>query len=178
MTIAAPAYTMDVCICHSIRRLTEVYDDSLANELLSALNSHLRDIRAILSRSKSLSRGIQYQITPSNQRTMKALCVNSIDLTLVNRIYDTFKADTEGFWSHSEDASHIELRRRLACVVIFLRSKLDADVLVPPQIAELFQVPQNYADLRNFGRKYIKIARKLGGLGALFWLPLDIPHST
>lgn len=169
---------MDMCVCNTVRQLAADYDEDRAKDVIPALNSHLRDLQVVLSRSKSLTRSLQYQITSNNKRTKKALLVDSIDLAPIDQVCETFREDIQGFWTSSEDSAHIELRRRLACVVIFLRSQLDPEASIPPQIARLFQKEQNYADLRHYGRKYIKISRKLGGLGAILWLPLNIPAST
>lgn len=170
---------MDTCLCNTVRRLAGDYDESAATNLIPAVNKFLRDLRAILGRSKSLARDVDYQIIPSNQRTIKVLSVNAVNLTSANQILGRFNEDHEGFWTLATDeVVHTELRRRLACVVIFLRSKLDSEALLPPHIANLFQGIKACPDLRNAGRKYIKIGRKLGGIGSLFWLPLEIPPST
>lgn len=169
---------METCVCSALRSLAANYDEGRAKGMIAALNCHLKELRALLAQSKSLTRDVPYRITLNNQRTMKALFISSLDLTPINRVYERFRDDIDGFWTHSDDAVHVELRRRLACVAILLRSKLDAEVLVPPGLARLLHGQSNYADLRNSGRKYIKIARKLGGLGSLLWLPLDIPPST
>ncbi len=175
------------CLCDTVRQLAKDFDEGRAQSLIPALNCHLRDLRALLARSKTLTREVQYRITLNNQRTMKALYVDSVNIAPVDQVCQRFKDDVEGFWRitttpSSDDPVHVELRRRLACVVIFLRSKLAAEVWVPPAIASCFQgqqqQPQNYPELRNSGRKYIKIARKLGSLGSLLWLPLEIPPST
>jgi hypothetical protein len=171
------------CLCGTARGLVKDYDEGRAQSLIPALNCHLRDLRTLLARSKSLTREVQYRITPNTQRTMKALYVDSVNLGPVDQVCERFTDDAEGFWrtAPSDDVVHVELRRRLACVVIFLRSKLDAEVWVPPEVATVFQgqqQQQNFTDIRHSGRKYIKIARKLGGLGSLFWLPLEIPPST
>ncbi|KAI8300079.1 ABC transporter [Colletotrichum sp. SAR11_240] len=167
-----------VCLCSSVRLLSNQYDESQARNLIPALNRHLEDLRRLLAQSKSLSRDVQFHVTPRNQRTSKALAVDSLDLTPVNQVREQFRENIDGFWAVSDNRVPAELRRRLACVVIFLRSKLDAQVLVPPQVAEIFPGQHNYSDIRNSGRKYIQIARKLGGLGAILWLPLDVPPST
>ncbi|KAF6822655.1 LipA and NB-ARC domain-containing protein [Colletotrichum plurivorum] len=172
------------CLCSSIRLLAnaETLDESRARDLIPALNGHLGDLRRLLGRSKSLFRDVQYHVAPRNQRTSKALSVDAVDLAPANRMCERFREDVDGFWAAPNDDGHgavnPELRRRLACVVIFLRSKLDAQVLAQPQIASLFSGSPNFADVRNSGRKYIQIARKLGGLGSILWLPLDIPPST
>ncbi|KAI1614882.1 hypothetical protein EDD36DRAFT_485226 [Exophiala viscosa] len=160
------------------RRLAKNYDEAQAQSLIHALNGLLRDLQGLLARSKSLSREVQYRITPSNQRTTKVLSVESLDVSTIDQVREKFNDDVDGFWTPSDDVVHNELRRRLACVVIFLRSKLEAEVWVPPQIASTIRGQQNYQELRHSGRKYINIARKLGGLGALLWLPLEIPPST
>lgn len=169
---------MDTCLCSTIRRLAQDYDESRAKDVIPAVNCHLRDLHAILAQFKSLTRDVQYRITPNNQRTVKALSVGSVNLIPVDEVYERFKQDIEGFWTRSDNTAHVELRRRLACVVTFLRSKLGAEVLVPPHIALLFQGQQGYPDVRHSGRKYLKISRKLGGVGSILWLPLDIPPST
>ncbi|KAH8658310.1 hypothetical protein BX600DRAFT_439478 [Xylariales sp. PMI_506] len=166
------------CLCSSVRRLAENYDEGQAKGLIPALNSHLGSVRTILAESKSLQQQIQYRITLHNQRTVKALSLEAVDTRSVDQVCRRFEEDIERFWTHSDDPVHTELRRRLSCVVIFLRSQLASEVLAPPQIACLFQGQPNYQDLRNAGRKYIKISRKLGGLGSIVWLPLDIPAST
>ncbi|KAF9876777.1 hypothetical protein CkaCkLH20_05623 [Colletotrichum karsti] len=156
------------------------YDEGRARELIPALNTHLEDLRRLLAQSKSLARDVQFQVTPRNQRTNKALLVNSVDLAPVNQVREQFRENVDGFWAVSGSGGHAnaELRRRVACVVVFLRSKLDAQASVPPQVAGIFSGQHNYTDVRNAGRKYIQIARKLGGLGSILWLPLDIPPST
>lgn len=169
---------MDTCLCDTVSRLVKHYDADRAHALIPTLNCHLRDLRTLLAQSKSLAREVQYQITASSPRTTKALVVDSVNLAPVNQVCERFGNDLDGFWAGSHDVAHSELRRRLACVVIFLRSKLEADSWVPAQIAHTFQGHQNHPELRNSGRKYIKIARKLGGLGSIFWLPLEIPPST
>ena len=166
------------CLCNTVHLLAKDYDDARARDLIPTLNRHLNDIHLLLAASKSLYRGVQYQITPKNERRNKVLTVDSVDLVSVDQVWNTFREDVDRFWVGSINSAHSELRRRLACVVVFLRSILDAQASVPPHIARLFPEPLNYADVRNAGRKYIKIARKLGDLGAICWLPLDIPHST
>lgn len=170
---------MDTCLCSSLHHLAQNYDEGRARELIPALNSHLKDIFNLLNKSVSLCRDLQYRITPSNDRTNKVLSVTSVNLAPVDRAYEKFIEDIDGFWSLLDDNDvHTELRRRLACVVIFLRSRLNLQVLAPPQIARLFHGQPNYSNIRSSGRKYIQIARKLGGLGAILWLPLDISPST
>ncbi|RSL45018.1 hypothetical protein CEP54_014447 [Fusarium duplospermum] len=61
-------------------------------------------------------------------------------------------------------------------IVIFLRSELNAPVLVPPRIARYFE-GQKDSELRHAGRKYIKMARRLDSIGSVLWLPLDVPFS-
>lgn len=169
---------METCLCRTIHTLAKDYDAVQAKELIPALNRHLEDLRQFLAQAKSLSRQVQYQITPRNQRTGKALFVDSVDLTPVDRVCSRFDNDVNGFWAGSDDHVHLELRRRLACVVIFLRSKLDAQMLAPPQVAKVFPRAQNLTDMRNPGRKYVQISQRLGGVGAIFWLPLNVPPST
>ncbi|KZL67139.1 ABC multidrug transporter [Colletotrichum tofieldiae] len=166
------------CVCTSIQLLAKQYDEGRARDLVPALNCHLEVLRRLLAQSKALSRDVQYRVTPRNQRTNKALSVDSVDPAPANQIYELFSENVDEFWASSDSRINTELRRRLACVVIFLRSKLDAQALVPPRIADMFRGQHNYADIRNSGSKYIQIARKLGGLGSILWLPLDIPPST
>lgn len=169
---------MAMCLCDMVHTLAEDFDEDRALALIPALNDHLRDIQHLLAQSKSFARGLQYRVSSNSQRTMKALFVDSINFEPVDQIYERFQHDADGFWTSSYNLVHVELRRRLASIIIFLRSKLDAEILVSPQISKLFQGQQNYSELRNSGRKYIKIARKLGGLGSIIWLPLEVPPST
>ncbi|KAH7311540.1 hypothetical protein B0I35DRAFT_357406 [Stachybotrys elegans] len=169
---------MDACVCANIKTLSTEYDDTQARALAPLLNTLLGQVQVLLSQYKSLARQVQYRITPTKQRTTKALDVKAIDPVPLNRLRERYVNDVDAFWLQPTDPAHVELRRRLACVVIFLRSRLEAGVLVPPVIANIFEKQQNYEDVRGYGKKYIKIARKLGGLGSIFWLPFDIPPST
>ncbi|KAF5989559.1 ABC multidrug transporter [Fusarium bulbicola] len=169
---------MDDCICNKIYTLAKDYNEVQSKELIPALNRHLEHLRQFLAQASSLSRQVQHQIIPRNQRTEKALFIDKVNLAPVDRVFSRFENDVTGFWVGSDDRVHLELRRRLACVVIFLRSKLGAEILAPPQVAEVFPGVQSFTDLRNPGRKYVQIAQRLGGVGALFWLPLDVPAST
>lgn len=166
------------CLCSTVHSLARQHDEARARDLIPALNRHLKTVRLLLATSKSLHSGIQYQITPRNERKNKALLVDSPDLAPVDQVCGMFRNHVDGFWAGSINSVHTQLRRRLACVVVFLRSVLEAQASVPPQIARVFPEPLNHVDVRNAGRKYIKIARKVGGLGAICWLPLDIPSST
>ncbi|KAJ3545931.1 hypothetical protein NM208_g2263 [Fusarium decemcellulare] len=165
-----------MCLCGTIRQLEADFDPDKATELASELNKHLAAIRSILAKSKSLSREVRYQVIPNNQRTMKISSLKSVDIEGTNAIYDRFKDDANGFWNFDNNG-YRELRRRLACVVVYLRSKLDAQSWVPPNLSSIVQ-GQKPSELRYAGNKYIKMARKLGGVGSILWLPLDVPSST
>ncbi|KAF5536695.1 ABC multidrug transporter [Fusarium napiforme] len=169
---------MDSCLCNIIHTLAKNYNKAQAKELIPALNRHLEDLRQFLAQASSLRRQIQYQIIPQTQRTSKALFIEKVDLSTVDRVFSRFENNIAGLWAGSDDRVHLELRRRFACAVIFLRSKLDAQVLAPPQVAEVFPRVQSFTDLRNPGRKHVQIAQRLGGVGAMFWLPLEVPAST
>lgn len=174
---------MDACLCNRLCQTPgDDLDRSQAKDLIPALNDHLRRLQLLLAQIKGfgLSRDVRYTVTSSKQRTSKALSVASLNLEPVDRICDTFGDDMDGFWRQLEedDNIHKDLRRRISCVIIFLRSKLDASASVPLPVAAAFQGPRNYSELRHAGRKYLKISEKLGGLGCLFWLPVDIPYST
>lgn len=166
-----------MCLCGTIRQLADRFDENEAKHLSADLNKHLAAIRSILTKSKALSRDVRYQVLPSAQRTMKIISIQFVDTTRVDRICDTFRNDLDGFWAGSDDSVHTELHRRLVCVLVFLRSKIDARDWVPPNIANLIRGART-SELRAAGRKYIKIARKLGSIGSIFWLPMDIPAST
>ncbi|KAF4470244.1 hypothetical protein FALBO_2853 [Fusarium albosuccineum] len=149
-----------MCLCGTIRQLEADFDPDKATELASELNKHLAAIRSILAKSKSLSREVRYQVIPNNQRTMKISSLKSVDIEGTNSIYDRFKDDANGFWNFDNNG-YRELRRRLACVVVYLRSKLDAQSWVPPNLSSIVQ-GQKPSELRYAGNKYIKMARKLG----------------
>ena len=168
---------MTACLCSEVCQLAKQYDETRVQELIPALDHHLRDLRSILSQVQYATRDIQYRITPINQRAVKVLSVESVDPTVITGVFERFKEDVAGFWAASSGII-ADLRRRLSCVVIFLMSRLDTEVATPPMVAALFQEHQNYQELRHAGRKYIKISRRLGGLGSLLWLPYDVPHST
>ncbi|KAF5579464.1 mfs multidrug transporter [Fusarium pseudocircinatum] len=167
---------MNGCLCNKIHTLAKDYDD--VRELIPALNRHLEDLRQLLTKAKSLAGEVQYQITRRNKRTERALFVDKVDLAPVDLVCSKFDSDVDGFWAGSNDPVHFELRRRLTCVVVFLRSKLNAQILAPHQGAQVFPGVKSFIDLRNSGRKYVQISQKLGGVGAIFWLPLSISPST
>lgn len=170
---------MAACLCTTVHQLAQHPDETRASELAAELDAHFRDLRVVLAQSKALARSLQYRITPVNERTNKAFFVNELDLTPVNSIHERFGEDVEGFWaSEDTDVTLCDLRRRIACVVVFLRSTVDPHAPVPPSIVSIFKAQSNYAEIRNAGRKYIKVSRRLGGLGSILGLPLSIPHST
>lgn len=84
---------MNSCLCNTIHTLAKDYDEVQAKELIPALNRHLEDLRQFLAKASSLSRQVQYQITPRNQRTSKALFIDNIDLTPVDRVLSRFNND-------------------------------------------------------------------------------------
>lgn len=165
------------CLCRTLRDLSEDFDEDKATQLASSLNSHLETIRKLLAKSKSLTRDVHWQLIPSNQRTRKILSVKSIDKSRLNLIYQKFNTASHAFWQSTNDFPHMEIRRRIACVVVFLRSELDREAWTSPDITALFKGSKT-SELRFAGKKYVKIARKLGGIGSLFWLPLEVPSST
>lgn len=164
-----------MCLCSEIRDLAESPSMGDVSRLGPGLNKHLADVRTILTKSKPLSRDMRYQVVPNNQRTMKILNTLSTDLTKANEAFHRFRGDFEGFWQSSDVQP--ELRRRLGCVVVFLRSKLDSQNWIPANMAAFFH-GQKPSELRYAGKKYIKMARRLGGVGSMLWLPLDVPSST
>ncbi|KAI5455617.1 hypothetical protein BGZ63DRAFT_518964 [Mariannaea sp. PMI_226] len=166
-----------MCLCNEVRQLADLFDENEAKRLTSDLNKHLATIRAILGKSKALARDVRYQVVLNNQRTMKILSIRDSDITRANQIYRKYKDNIKGFWVSSNDLVHAELRRRLACVSIYLLSKMNAAEQVPPIVADLVRGAK-LSELRYAGRKYIKIARKLGSIGSIIWLPLDVPAST
>lgn len=169
---------METCFCHSISQLARQNDESRAGSLVSALNEHLSDLRALLRQSKTLAQSLRYRITPNNPRTSKVFDVDSIDLTAVDRLVDEFSSNVDKFWTTSSPLVHPDLRRRVASVVVFLLSKLDAESPLPALVEALFPGHQSRQDFRLSGKKYVRIARKLGDLGAILWLPTSIPPST
>lgn len=166
-----------MCLCSTIRELAKGQDAGEVLDLAIDLKKHLADVRSVLAKSKSLTRDVRYSVVPNNQRTMKILNVQSIDYTTANQIYQHLHHDVSGLWEASTLEVHAELRRRMACIIIFLRSRLDTNGWVTADISDVVQ-GQKLSELRYAGRKYIKIARRLGGIGAVLWLPLEVPSST
>lgn len=171
---------MNACLCTVVHQLAESFDEAQAKAIWPALNQHLRDVRAVLAQSRYLAQEAHYAVTPNNARTAKVLAVESIDLAPIARLRDRLAQDPNAFWGEAsaDDAVHNALQRRLACVVLFLRSRIDAEAPVPPRIKALFPGQQNYLELRTCGRKYLKMSRRLSQLGSVLWLPLEVPHST
>jgi hypothetical protein len=157
------------CLCKQI--------DNSDSVPASSLNKHLEAIRAILGRNKALAKEVRYQIIPSNQRTAKILSLQSITFTKISILYQRFKGDTKAFWTAEGDGLLQELRRRIACVTIFLRSKINDDAWIAEDVAGVVK-GRTLSELRYAGSKYIKIARRLGGVGSVLWLPLEVPAST
>ncbi|KAI1056659.1 hypothetical protein LB507_001489 [Fusarium sp. FIESC RH6] len=157
------------CLCKQI--------DNADTVSASSLNKHLEAIRAILGRNKALAKEVRYQIIPSNQRTAKILSLHSITFTKISALYTRFENDTKGFWTAEGDGLLQELRRRIACVTIFLRSKINDDAWIADDVADVVK-GRTLSELRYAGSKYIKIARRLGGVGSVLWLPLEVPAST
>ena len=157
------------CLCKQI--------DNADTLSASSLNKHLEAIRAILGRNKALAKEVRYQIIPSNQRTAKILSLHSITFTKISALYTRFENDTKGFWTAEGDGLIQELRRRIACVTIFLRSKINDDAWIAEDVADVVK-GRTLSELRYAGSKYIKIARRLGGVGSVLWLPLEVPAST
>lgn len=143
----------------------------------SSLNKHLEAIRAILGRNKALAKEVRYQIIPSNQRTAKILSLQGVAFTKISILHQRFKGDTKAFWTVESDGLLQELRRRIACVTIFLRSKINDDAWIAEDVAGVVK-GRTLSELRYAGSKYIKIARRLGGVGSVLWLPLEVPAST
>ena len=157
------------CLCKQI--------DNADTLSASSLNKHLEAIRAILGRNKALAKEVRYQIIPSNQRTAKILSLQSITFTKITALHQRFRDDTRGFWTSESDGLIQELRRRIACVTIFLRSKINDDAWIADDVADVVK-GRTLSELRYAGSKYIKIARRLGGVGSVLWLPLEVPAST
>lgn len=174
-----------MCLCDTVAQLARSFDADVAALLAADLARHLSAIRAVLARSKTLSRDVGYQVVPNNQRTAKVLSARPIDPKTLARVAARCRDDDDpsAFWAAAPETSFspvpAELRRRVACVVVDLRSCLGLDVnqWVPPGLAGLVG-GQKVSELRYAGKKYIKMARRLGGAASILWLPLDVPSST
>ncbi|KAM0226863.1 hypothetical protein ACHAPO_012017 [Fusarium lateritium] len=165
------------CFCKHLDQLIDNFDPSSTTRFASNLNKHLEGIRSILAKNKSLSKEVRYQVIPSNQRTAKILSLQSITFDRVRKLHEILQNDTKGFWTSKDDSLLQELRRRVACVTIFLRSKINDDAWIAEDVAAVVK-GRTLSELRYAGNKYIKIARKLGGVGSILWLPLEVPAST
>ncbi|KAH6689807.1 hypothetical protein F5X68DRAFT_204288 [Plectosphaerella plurivora] len=173
-----------MCLCDTVAQLARSFDPDVAAALSSDLSRHLSAIRSVLARSKPLSRDVGYQVVPNNQRTAKVLAARPSDPKALARLAFRCRDGAAAFWTASSPDGFdavvpSELRRRVACVVVDLRSNLglDAQDWVPPGLADLYR-GLKASELRYAGKKYIKMARKLGGVGSILWLPLDVPSST
>ncbi|UZP41724.1 hypothetical protein NXS19_009540 [Fusarium pseudograminearum] len=142
------------CFCKHLDQLIDNFDPSSTARLASSLNKHLEAIRSILAKNKSLSKEFG-----------------------TRKLHDTLQNDTKAFWASNDDSSLQELRRRVACMTIFLRSKINDDAWIAEDVAAVAK-GRTLSELRYAGSKYIKIARKLGGVGSILWLPLEVPAST
>ncbi|KAL1844675.1 hypothetical protein VTK73DRAFT_2047 [Phialemonium thermophilum] len=167
-----------MCLCKQIKALASAFDELEAERLVAALNSHLQAIRDFCTKSKSLANGLRYEIGDKQQLSSKISTRTSLDTTRQERILRAFQAKPSQFWQPvDDDATHMELGRRLACVLVYLRYRLFNEVHVPSAIS-LFAPGAKSTDLRYAGKKFIGISRQLGGIGSLLSFPLDIPSST
>ena len=177
------------CLCASIRDLSQNPDEARTIDLAQDLNDHLRDLQKVLAYSKEASREIDFKITPNNGRVKKTFSFDAPDLETLEQICSKVSRDPTWFWDRDRDNTdeavgecsvHVALQRRLACIVVFLRSLVDAQAPIPSYIEGLFQSKCKYrsTDIRNAGRKYINISKKLGDLGSIFWLPTSVPYTT
>ncbi|KAF5253903.1 hypothetical protein FANTH_1228 [Fusarium anthophilum] len=154
---------MDGCVCNTIHALAKDYNEVQAKELIPALNRHLENLRQFLAQVSSLSSQVQYQMTPRNQQTEKALFVDKVDLAPVDRVFSRFENDVTGFWP--------------ARIIVFILS-CGADLPALWYFFDLNWALRYWHLLKWLRRKYVQIAQRLGGVGAIFWLPLDVPAST
>lgn len=166
-----------MCICTIISRLTKKFNEREANLVASDLNKHLAAIRSVTAKSKSFARNVHYEVKERNTRPAKILSIEIPDTTPQKRILERFRDNPKAFWQPPVDDAHAQLGRRLACVTIYLLSKLDDRSAAPSGIAMFIQKPITDTE-RYAGKRYIDIARQLGGIGAVFCLPLEIPYST
>lgn len=165
------------CLCSAIRDLTDDYDQARATSLASELNLHLGAIRRLLAKFKPLSRDIGYQVVPNNPRTSKIFAIQSVDHETPAQICRVYGEDLQSFFTADGGLAYQEVRRRLACIVIYLRSTQSTEGWVSADIADLVK-GQKLQELRYAGRKYIKMGRRLGGVGSMLWLPTHVPSST
>jgi len=165
-----------MCICTIIRRLARKFNERDANHVASDLNKHLAEIRAVTDKSKSFSRSIHYEVKEKNKRSAKILSIEDPSTTRQKQVLERFRDNPKAFWQPPVDDVHAQLGRRVACVTIYLLSKLDRGCTAPG-ISTFIQGPIGDAE-RYAGKRYIEAARQLGGIGALFCLPLSIPYST
>ncbi|KAL8296021.1 hypothetical protein RB600_001487 [Gaeumannomyces tritici] len=134
-------------------------------------------ISSLLSNSKSLARLVHYKVTPKAKRTAKLLSVETLDTTAQQQIFARFQDNPEAFWEPPTCGLHAQLGRRVAHIAMYLRSRLHPDHLPSSTIA-VFVPDPSATKHRYVGKRYVEIARRLGGMGAVFCLPLDIPDST
>ncbi|OAA65305.1 Cation/H+ exchanger [Niveomyces insectorum RCEF 264] len=182
-----------MCLCSTVAELALAFDNNRALGLADELHRHLAAVRSILAKCRPLGRQIGFQVVPggSQSRALKIRSARATKAQTMDGICRRFVGDPASFWlcddenAATEDKALVtELRHRLACVVVNLRSELtarssDADTegWIPPDLAAVVR-GRNVSELRYAGKKYIKMARKLGSAGSLVWLPLDVPSST
>lgn len=167
----------NMCLCSTVRDLADNFDQGRATGLAAELNRHLGAVRTLLAKSKALNRDVGYQVIPNNHRTSKIFAAHSIDSKTPVEICHRYQGNPREFFTSEDPVVHPELRRRLACAVIYLRSSLDTQSWASPDISPLIQ-GQKLQELRYAGKKYIKMARRLGGIGSILWLPQSVPSST
>ena len=166
-----------MCLCDQVRALANNFNELEAKRLIVHLNVHLRAVRNLYTKSKSFASALRYEVRDKKQRTSKILSLQTVDTTRQEETLQSFQDNPSGFWQRTDDVTHSELGRRLACVVAYLRHQLFKNVQNTSSVS-VFAPDAKNADLRGAGKKFIVITRRLGGIGSLFCLPLDIPSST
>lgn len=167
-----------MCICGRIGQLAERFNEKETKPLVSELNRHLATIESIVNKSKSLARYVLYDIRPKFKRSKKILSITTANTTPQKQIFERFRSNPEAFWQCDDDDSCMQLGRRLACITIYLLSRLDSKSELPASIARFVPEPASHTEYRYAGKRYLEIARQVGGLGTVLCLPLEIPYST
>jgi hypothetical protein len=210
-----------MCLCSEVERQQALpTDDEQALHLKSALDSHLSALHKLLSKSKSLSRALDFQVkrkkaaSETVQTKIAKIFNTNFDHTAQREVLENAKRHPQAFWlpkadwkptnegqtsllqdpvysalnyflRHDRDEAHQVLLRRLGCIVVYLLSQALPLRYSTESIAHklinvgLFNLSKDalQSEILRFcdaGKRYLDICTQLGGIGAVWWIPMEV----
>jgi hypothetical protein len=211
-----------MCLCSEVERQHSLpTNDEEALRLKSALDAHLDALHTLISKSKSLSRALCFQLrrkktaSETVQTKIAKLFNTAFDHTGQRQVLDSAKRQPHAFWTppkaewnptnerqvsllrdpiysllnhflrYDRQEAHQILLRRLGCIVVYLLSqaiplRYNAELIASDLIGVgLFDLSKDALQSDIFricdaGKRYLDVCPQLGGIGAVWWLPLEV----